>query len=51
MVEHRENCDFPCIITLENHLKCTCLNTNIVLLNENMILGLFYDALSTSVVM
>jgi hypothetical protein len=35
-------------VTLKDHLKNTCLNTlNYVYVDENMVLGLFYDTLST----
>jgi hypothetical protein len=49
MLQHKENCGFLYTITLENHLKYTCFNTRNVNVCENMVLGLFYDALSTAV--
>jgi hypothetical protein len=47
MLQYKENCGLLCIIILENHLKYIRLNTNNV--NENMVLGLFCNALSTAV--
>jgi hypothetical protein len=48
-LQHKENCGLLYTITLENHLKYACLNTNNVNGNENVVLGLFYNALSTAV--
>jgi hypothetical protein len=47
ILQHKENFVLLYTITLENRLKYTCLNTNNV--NENMVLGLFYNALSCCV--
>jgi hypothetical protein len=48
MLQHKEIFGLLYIITLENLLKYTCLNTNYVNVNENVVLGLFYNALSTA---
>jgi hypothetical protein len=47
MLQPKENRDLPYTTTLENHSKYTRLKTNNV--NENMVLGLFYNALLTVV--
>jgi hypothetical protein len=47
--KYEENSDLLYTITLENHLKYTILNTNNVIVNENMVLRLFYNDLSTAV--
>jgi hypothetical protein len=49
MLQPKENCGLPYIITLANRLKYTCLNINNVNVNENMVLYLFYLYLSTAV--
>jgi hypothetical protein len=51
MLQHKENCGLFSTITLENHLKCTYLNTDNVNVNENMVLVLFYNVLSAAVFM
>jgi hypothetical protein len=50
MLQHKENCGLLYTVTLENHLNIR-LNTNNVNVNGNMVLGLFYNALSTVVFM
>jgi hypothetical protein len=49
MLKPEKQCGLLYMITLENHLKYMCLNTNNVNVNENMVLGIFYNALSTAV--
>jgi hypothetical protein len=49
MLQHKENCGLLYTITFENHLKYTFLKTNSVNVNENMVLRLFYTALTTAV--
>jgi hypothetical protein len=49
MLQNKENCSLLYTLTLENHLKYTYLNTNNVNVNENVVLGFFYNALSTTV--
>jgi hypothetical protein len=51
MIQHKENCGLLYTITLENHLKYTCLNANNANVNENMVVNLFYNALLTAVFM
>jgi hypothetical protein len=41
MLKHKENCGLLYTVTLENHLKCTYLNTNNVSVYENMVLRFF----------
>jgi hypothetical protein len=49
MLQYKENCGLLHAVSLESHLKCTCLNTNNANVNEKMALGIFYNALSTVV--
>jgi hypothetical protein len=49
MLQHKENCGLLYTITLEDHLKYTSLNTKNLNINENMVLSLFFNALSTAV--
>jgi hypothetical protein len=51
MLQHEENCGLLYTITLENNLKYTYLNTSNVNVNESMVLGLLYNALSSSMFM
>jgi hypothetical protein len=50
MLEHKDKCHLL-TITFENSLKYTRFSTNSVNGIENMVLGLFYDALSAAVFM
>jgi hypothetical protein len=49
MLQNKENCGLLYTFTSEDHLKYTYLNTNYIHVNESVVLGLFYNALSTAV--
>jgi hypothetical protein len=51
MLQCKKNCGLLYAVILENHLKYTFLKTNSVNVNENMVLGLFYAALTIAVFM